>query len=266
MIWTTRPRSDGAGGLAYWTQGSGPALILIHGVGLRAEAWAAMMPALAGHFTVYALDMPGHGFSPRAGETDLGDYTARAGAFIDALQEPVCLAGHSMGAMIALALGAKKPRQISGVAAISAIYRRSPDAAQAVQARAKALQKADAPDPTATLERWFGNAPQGDGKQAAEACRAWLSDADPAGYAAAYSVFAHHDGPSDDDLRNLTCPTLFMTGGQDPNSTAEMSEEMAARCPRGRCVVLEDAAHMLPMTHPDAAVDAILSTFKTSAP
>ena len=109
MTWTTRPRSEGAGQIAYWRDGTGPALILIHGVGLRAEAWAALAPQLANRFTLYAVDMPGHGASPLGSVRALPDYVDRLHAFAKALGEPVSIVGHSMGAMIALELAARDP-------------------------------------------------------------------------------------------------------------------------------------------------------------
>ena len=57
MTWTTRPRSEIAE-LAAITQGTGPLILLIHGVGLRSEAWNAQIDVLAERYTVIAIDMP----------------------------------------------------------------------------------------------------------------------------------------------------------------------------------------------------------------
>lgn len=249
MIWTTRPRCDGPGGLAIWQEGSGPALVLIHGVGLRAEAWGAVMPALAKHFTVHAVDMPGHGETAQGGAATLADYSRAISALIDTLAGPVVVAGHSMGAMIALELAAGMPGRIAGVAALNAIYRRDGDAAAAVRVRAAALDGKTAADPTSTLMRWFGANPSGADAEAAAACGGWLRAADPGGYRAAYSVFADADGPEDAALAGLACPALFMTGARDRNSTPAMTRAMAGLVPCGRAVIVADAGHMMPMTH-----------------
>ncbi len=264
MIWTTRPRCDGPGGLSFWQSGAGPALVLIHGVGLRAEAWAGVTEPLAQHFTTYAVDMPGHGHSALGAASTLADYSAAIGAFIDTLTGPVVVAGHSMGAMIALDLAARMPGRIAGVAAPNAIFRRDAEAARAVRARAAALDGQTAADPTATLARWFGAAPSGADAEAAEACGAWLRAADPAGYATAYSIFADADGPADAALAALSAPALFMTGGRDRNSTPGMSRAMAALAPRGQAEVIADAGHMLPMTHGPALAAALIAAFAGS--
>ena len=47
--------------------------------------------------------------------------------------------------------------------------------------------------------------------------------------------------------RGLACPALFMTGGDEPNSTPEMSEGgWHGIAPHGRAVIVEGAAHMMP--------------------
>lgn len=252
MTWTTRPRSE-FGPLAAIRAGAGPRLVLLHGVGLRAEAWNAQMDALSPRFEVIAPDLPGHGSSARIeGQASLGAYVDRVAG---ALAGPFLIVGHSMGAMIALELAALYPDMVRGVAALNAIFRRTPAAAGAVQRRAAALDGMRAPDPSATLARWFGAAPSAE----AAACREWLSAVDPAGYKAAYTVFANEDGPSDAGLAGLAAPALFLTGSEEPNSTPAMSAAMAARAPGGRSIIIDGAAHMAPMTHPEPVNAALIA-------
>jgi pimeloyl-ACP methyl ester carboxylesterase len=242
MTWTTRPRSE-AGTLAAIAAGEGPTVLLIHGVGLRAEAWGAQIDALACVYRVLAVDMPGHGESLRLPTPAmLADYTDAIAATLNA---PAVVVGHSFGAMIALDLALRHPGRVAGVAALNAIYRRSETAKAAVRARAATLDGTSMADPTATLERWFGSVSSPE----RNACRDWLCSVDPVGYRTAYTVFADEDGPDDEGLRGLECPALFLTGEREPNSTPRMSEQMAALVHKGQAVVLADAAHMLPMTH-----------------
>ena len=49
--------------LRYVTTGRGPALVLLHTLRTQLDMFQKVIPALAGHFTVYAVDLPGHGFS-----------------------------------------------------------------------------------------------------------------------------------------------------------------------------------------------------------
>lgn len=251
MTWTTRPRSD-PGGLAAIAAGAGPLVVLIHGVGLRAEAWNRQIDALSVGYRVLAFDLPGHGGNATPfGAPDLTVYTdAIAGAF----DGPALVVGHSMGAMIALDLAVRHPGTVVGVAALNAIYRRSAVAARAVRARADRLDGVSPADAEGPLTRWFGET------QTPEraACAAWLRATDPAGYKRAYTAFARGDAPEDAALRALECPALFMTGGQEPNSTPAMSRAMAALIRGGAALIVDDAAHMMPMTHAEAVNAALL--------
>ena len=78
MTWTIPQRSDGPSGLALSRAGSGPTIVLIHGVGLRSESWARQIPALAERCTVIAVDLPGHGDSASfVAQPALADYAGR---------------------------------------------------------------------------------------------------------------------------------------------------------------------------------------------
>lgn len=239
--------------------GTGPRLLLVHGVGLRAEAWNALTTGLSDRFELLAPDLPGHGGSPlpraRPGheQPDLTDYGDALAPLID---RPTVLIGHSMGAMIVLDLATRYREHVRGVVALNAIYRRADAARLAVRQRANALDDVLVADPAPALDRWFGANPSPE----RTACESWLKTNDPAGYRAAYQVFAEEDGPSDEVLSALQCPALFMTGGREPNSTPAMSRAMADLAPDGSVRIIETAAHMMPMTHA-ATVNTALRGF-----
>ncbi|PUB14269.1 alpha/beta fold hydrolase [Yoonia sediminilitoris] len=253
MTWTTRPRSD-FGALRAIIAGDGPTVLFIHGVGLRAEAWNAQIDAMSERFRVVAVDMPGHGESPPPGEDlNLSDYTD---AIAQGLEAPALVIGHSMGAMIALDMAMRHPHLVRGVVAMNAIFQRDHAASKAVQTRARSLDGVTVAGPSGPLTRWFGDAPSPE----QSACQRWLTSVDPAGYRMAYTVFAHENGPRPSALAALTCPALFVTGQDEPNSTPAMSKAMANLAPKGRTQIIEGAAHMMPMTHV-AQVNAALLDF-----
>lgn len=258
MTWTTRPRSE-TGGLAAIQTGTGPDILLLHGVGLRAEAWGAQLDGLASVARLTSPDMPGHGKSPLSFiGTDLSEYCEAARNVLGSLNGPILVVGHSMGAMIALDLAAKAPDRICGVVAMNAVFERSAKAAQAVQERAAELDGETPVDPTSTLRRWFGDI----GSPERDACREWLMAMDPAAYKLAYTVFAQSQNPLRDELEKLDCPALFITGSQEPNSTPDMSRKMAEVTPNGRALIIDGAAHMMPMTH-SIQVNAAISSFQS---
>ncbi|MFZ0097466.1 MAG: alpha/beta fold hydrolase, partial [Gemmobacter sp.] len=99
MMSRTLRLSDGAAVRVIEAGSAGSPVLLIHGVGMRAEAWGPQIAALASDHRVIAVDMPGHGESdPLPGDPRLPDYVAWAVRVIEALGlGPVSVAGHSMG-------------------------------------------------------------------------------------------------------------------------------------------------------------------------
>lgn len=258
------PRSRSANGLAYHRCGNGKSVVLLHGVGLRAESWMHQLKALEKTNTVFAIDMPGHGESPALQQPrpSLAQFTGELHTFVaGTVREPVVIAGHSMGALIALDFAARFPELCDGVAALNAVYKRSSSARTAVKSRAKALQiKAGTADVVSPITRWFGNSPTGTDRDMAEFCRLWLMDANHEGYAAAYSVFADEDGPAEQALCSLSMPALFLTATEDANSTPAMSKNMASLVPDGEALIVNNARHLVQLTHPQE-VNAALCAF-----
>ncbi|MCI0856131.1 MAG: alpha/beta hydrolase [Chloroflexi bacterium] len=97
----TATSADGTN-IAYWRQGSGPPLLLVHGALSDRVAWILIQPILAERFTVYVMNRRGREGSgePKAHaiEREFEDIVA----VVDAIGEPVHLLGHSGGALCAL--------------------------------------------------------------------------------------------------------------------------------------------------------------------
>jgi len=244
-------------GTAWAEAGSGEPLVLIHGVGMRLEAWAPQMAALCASHRVIAVDMPGHGESRRLAEdAGLEDFVGWLSVFFDDLGvERVNLAGHSMGALIAGGAAATFGKRIARVALLNGVYRRDAKASAAVIARAKEIGKG-AIDFDGPLLRWFGEDSQD--SEAYRLTKSWLSTVDPKGYATAYTAFAAGDATYADRWPQVRCPALFLTGADDPNSTPAMAKAMAEAAWAGYAVLLDGQRHMVNLTAP-AEVNAILS-------
>jgi pimeloyl-ACP methyl ester carboxylesterase len=91
--------------IAYWTSGTGPPLVLVHGSGVsdhRRWEIAGVRAALAEETTVYAIDRRGRGESGDSPEYSLEKEVTDVVAVVEAIGDPVTLLGHSYGANIAL--------------------------------------------------------------------------------------------------------------------------------------------------------------------
>lgn len=113
------PRTDppGRNELQWWhwqQTGTGPPLLLLHGLGGSRFSWRRTVPALARSFTVFTLDLPGHGQAPVFPERDwsLEALAAEILIFLDhqGLEQPV-LVGHSLGGTLAILLAGCQPQR-----------------------------------------------------------------------------------------------------------------------------------------------------------
>jgi pimeloyl-ACP methyl ester carboxylesterase len=95
--------------VAYERQGTGEAVVLLHGLGCHRQAWDAVVPLLTGQREIIAMDLPGFGQSPdldRGVPRDLDTAVAWLGSVFTALGvERPHVVGHSLGGLIALRLG-----------------------------------------------------------------------------------------------------------------------------------------------------------------
>jgi pimeloyl-ACP methyl ester carboxylesterase len=255
----TARRSHTNNGTAYVEQGSGEPLVLIHGVGMRLEAWAPQMATLSRSHRVISVDMPGHGESRALPEgSGLQAFVEWLGLFLDDLAlDRANVAGHSMGALIAGGAAATFGNRISRVALLNAVYRRDPLARTAVMERAGKIHDGEV-DIDGPLLRWFGADAQG--SEVYRLTRRWLSSVDRAAYATAYAAFAGGDATYADGWQKVRCPALFLTGADDPNSTPAMAQAMADAAPHGYAVLIAGHRHMVNLTAPDE-VNTILANW-----
>ena len=113
---------DGAR-IHYLDEGSGPPLVLIHGLGGQMHNFThSLLDRLKLNHRVIILDRPGCGYStrPRRASAALGGQAKVIAAFIDklGLEQPL-IVGHSLGGAIALMLGLEHPEKIGGLALLA---------------------------------------------------------------------------------------------------------------------------------------------------
>lgn len=106
----------------FFDSGSGPPLLLIHGMAGSWESWRANLPALVEHHRVIAVDLPGFGGSDAlAPGTSFDEYVEVLTALLDALGiDRVALGGHSLGGLVALALASRLRSRVMCVTLVSA--------------------------------------------------------------------------------------------------------------------------------------------------
>ena len=114
---------EGQGRLRYLTGGSGAPLVLLHTVRTQAEHFRHLIPLVRQRYTVYALDLPGMGYSQIVPGASYDEPALRAAVtrLITELDlRDVTLLGESMGAVLALTAAADLPGRVRRVVAVNA--------------------------------------------------------------------------------------------------------------------------------------------------
>jgi pimeloyl-ACP methyl ester carboxylesterase len=105
----------GDAAFSYLEAGSGPPLVLLHGIGSAAASFRRQLEALSARFRVVAWDAPGYGAStPLAVEhPDTSHYATALDRWLGALGIDRChLVGQSLGTLIAACFAAEQPRRV----------------------------------------------------------------------------------------------------------------------------------------------------------
>jgi len=107
---------------AFRIAGSGPALLLIHGIGDNSTTWSTVQSKLAQRFTVIAPDLLGHGQSdkPRA-DYSIAAYANGMRDLLGVLDiEKVTVVGHSLGGGVAMQFAYQFPQMVDRLILIGA--------------------------------------------------------------------------------------------------------------------------------------------------
>jgi pimeloyl-ACP methyl ester carboxylesterase len=105
----------------YRSAGSGPVLVLVHGITSTSATWSNVLPYLAERFTVLAPDLLGHGESAKPrGDYSLGAYASGIRDLLFALgHERATFVGHSLGGGIAMQLAYQFPEHCERLVLVS---------------------------------------------------------------------------------------------------------------------------------------------------
>jgi pimeloyl-ACP methyl ester carboxylesterase len=271
---------DGVGLHARDWGGSGPAVLLLHGLASNARIWDGVGPRLAGAgLRVVALDLRGHGASdqPGSGYDFAGVGRDLAAALHGLGLERPLLVGHSWGADVALQFAADRPGAVAGLALVDGALLGVAEWAGAT--REEAHRRLAPPRFAVPLEDWLARAGRFD--PAGSAGRPWVRDylragveVDDRGVARSRFHFDNHmqvvDALYDQRPAALyplvDCPVLLCPA-EDPADGGEHAT--AKRGAVGRALQLlpsahvtwyEDTMHDIPLQRP-AELAADLARF-----
>ena len=251
-----------AGETAWERHGSGPVVVLIHGFGLNRAMWQWQLPILAPYFNVLTYDLLGHGESaPPTDTPDLAMFSGQLSRLMDRCGiERATVVGFSLGGMIARRFALDHPDRLSALAILHSAHDRTPAEREAVRERVRHTREhGPSANVDSALERWFTPEFRAAEPGPIALVRRWITRNDPDIFPRIYHVLAEGDAEIARGLERIGCPTLVMTGGDDPGNTPAMSRAMARLIPGARLVILPGLRHMALAESPEAVGEPLLS-------
>jgi len=251
--------------IAYHRRGSGPPLILAHGIGAANPiAWTAVFPKLAQNFTVFALDRRGRGASGDspmyAIEREYEDISAVA----EAAGEPVNVLGHSFGGLLALEAALLTPKFRKLVLYEGAP---TPNAPMFPDGFVERLQtKLDAGDREGALTAFYCEVA---GMKSHEIEQMRTTSAWQARIASVHTLpremmaLTHYQFDPD-RFKSLQTPTLLLYGGDSQPFIKAAMDALDAVLPDSRIVELAGQAHIAMYQAPKLFLREVLAFLKGS--
>jgi pimeloyl-ACP methyl ester carboxylesterase len=221
--------------------GSGPPLLLLHGLGCSSQYFHVLQRLLAADFTVYAPDLPGHGRSEKPAHrmwqlSELTDWVAALVAQLE-LERPI-IVGHSLGGGVAVDLAARYPEFVHRIVLL-------------------------APTGVPEMPPLLGQLPLLMLDGGLEPLRlfplivpAYLQAGLPRILRLAIDQTRYARRLT---LVRIAIPPLVMRGSRDPIVTQEMMVDLKREVPSAHLVEVPGAAHALHVSHPVVVCQAIQS-------
>lgn len=246
--------------------GSGPLVVLIHGITGSSEQWVPVIEALRDRYTLFAPDLLGHGQSAKPrGDYSLGAYASGIRDLLVGLgAEPATIVGHSLGGGIAMQLAYQFPERCGRLVLMS-----SGGIGHDVHPvlRAASLPGSEVVLPLITHERVLrlgeslGRGLRAVGLQAgadiAEGLRGYASLRDREARAAFLHTIRAVIDPLGQRISAVdrlylaeALPSLIIWGAEDRIIPARHGEIAHEAMPGSELELIEDAGHFPQVTHP----------------
>ncbi len=243
--------------LSYRSEGEGPPVLFIHGLGGTSNVWHGVIEAMKQHHHCIALDLRGHGRSQGKGKFSIEGWAKDVEKLIGHLDLPaVHVVGHSMGTLVAQQLAVQKPDLVNHLVLVGGISYFQPATNEAYVARAAQVDK-DGMEPL--VDAWLAGAVSPQSHATLSGGVGLLRDMflrnEPANYAKSCKALA--EAPSI-NREQIGQPTLILTGAHDRSTPLAMSEELKQSIPVSRVEVLPNVGHWSPFEAPGAVGASIL--------
>jgi 3-oxoadipate enol-lactonase len=241
--------------------GSGPAVLLLHGLGWDHSLWNPTVEKFSPRYRMIAADTRGHGATDKPdGPYDMEMFARDYAALADALGlKRVCVIGLSQGGMVAQKLALLRPELVSALVLVSTSCKSDPSLRDNMEARIAAMDKAG-PEAAAKIaaESIFSPGWREANSAALARFYQWRAAMPMAPLNAA--TRALYDFNLSPDLPGIKVPTWVIAGAEDVLTKPKGMEEIAALIPGAKYRLIPKTGHMIPVEQPEQ-LTALLSEF-----
>ena len=210
----------------YRMGGSGPYLLMLHGMTLTSEHWLPFAGDLMNSYTVVVADLPGHGgSSPLPGIFSFEKSAELMLGLLDELgvQQAYGI-GHSAGGMTLLHMAARQPKRLKAMVLVDAPHYLGPEAREIVRE-----DTWDRLDPA--VQEWYRKLHPGGQQQAEKIYRQYNGLAD------------NSESVAPEVLKTLPINVLIVWGDRDPAFPLEIPMEMYRSLPNAALWVIPQQGH-----------------------
>ena len=254
----------------YVRKGSGPSVILIHGLASSIYSWAGVIGPLSERFDVIALDLPGFGASTKAADLSFADYEPTLVALMDALAVPKAhFVGNSMGGAVSLLMAARERDRVDHVvildsAGFNMAPRERPFLARLLANRTAGALAESLPVKRLLTRLFLKRLIQDETRITEERVNEYEAPfLSPGAVASARSLLLSRvDGGFAADLSSIQARTLVVWGRFDPWLPLSQADRFVSEIKGARKVVLE-TGHM-PQEEKPAEVARLIGDFLIS--
>jgi 3-oxoadipate enol-lactonase len=236
--------------------GQGEPLVMIHGLGGTSNTFTPVIDGIGRQMQVIRPDLPGSGRSPTSGRLSLEDFADVVAKAVAALGiGRANFAGHSLGTIVCFHIALRNPKLVKSMALMGPLLAPAEVGRQGLRDRAAmARTQGMQPIADAIVQASTAAATRREQPVTAALIREMLMRQDVEGYARTAEALADAAPP---DITPIKCPTLLLTGDEDPIATATGMRAIAARLAGARTRVVAKCGHWAPFEQPKVTASAL---------
>lgn len=250
----------------YAEAGSGPPLILLHGLWGGLNEWEPVIAALSESHRVIVMDFIGfHGSNKPDTQYHNAMLSQYLAGFIDALDiAAVTLMGHAMGANSATYTAVHHPDKVAALVLIDGAGYRNPDRdlSQPLSAGQRRFRQVATGSTLAAtrglLERRVADVSLVTDAWVEEAYALWVNSARAIG-----DMLFEGGDLTEDEMRQIELPTLVVWGAEDKVFPVENAQRLAADIEGAEIHIIENAGHLPQIEQSAEFLEAVLPFLQT---